>query len=47
MQRKDAGTIKKKAIEQGMKTFRDHGIEKVLAGLTTIEEVLSNSQTDL
>jgi general secretion pathway protein E len=47
MQRKDSGTIKKKAIEQGMRTFRDHGVEKVLAGITTIEEVLSNTQTDL
>ncbi len=47
MQRKDSGTIKKKAIEQGMRTFRDHGVEKVLNGITTIEEVLSNTQTDL
>ncbi len=47
MQRKDSGMIKKKAIEQGMRTFRDHGIEKVLNGITTIEEVLSNTQTDL
>jgi len=47
MQRKDSNTIKKKAVEQGMRTFRDHGVEKVLAGITTIEEVLSNSQTDL
>ncbi|MCB9073498.1 MAG: type II secretion system ATPase GspE [Bdellovibrionaceae bacterium] len=47
MQRKDSGTIKKMAIDQGMKTFRDHGIEKVLNGITTIEEVLSNTQTDL
>ena len=47
MQRKDSGAIKKMAVEQGMKTFRDHGIEKVLNGITTIEEVLSNTQTDL
>ncbi len=47
MQRKDSGTIKKKAVEQGMRTFRDHGVEKVLSGITTIEEVLSNTQTDL
>ncbi len=47
MQRKDSGAIKKLAIEQGMKTFRDHGIEKVLNGITTVEEVLSNTQTDL
>lgn len=47
MQRKDAGTIKKKAIEQGMLTFRDNGIEKVMRGITTIEEVMANSQVDL
>jgi general secretion pathway protein E len=47
MQRKDSGMIKKKAIEQGMKTFRDHGIQKVIQGITTIEELLSNTQEDL
>lgn len=47
MQRRDSGTIKKKAIEQGMKTFRDDGVMKVLNGVTTIEELLSNTQEDL
>lgn len=47
MQRKDGGTIKKQAVAQGMRTFRDHGIEKVLKGITTIEEVLSNTQIDI
>ena len=47
MQRKDSGAIKKMAMDQGMKTFRDDGIQKVLQGITTIEELLSNSQTDL
>ena len=47
MQRKDSGTIKKKAVEQGMKTFRDHGISKVLQGVTTVEELFSNTQEDL
>lgn len=47
MQRKDSGTIKKMAVEQGMKTFRDHGVQKVLQGITTIEELLSNTQEDL
>lgn len=47
MQRKDGGAIKKKAIELGMVTFRDHGIEKVLKGVTTVEEVLSSTQVDL
>jgi general secretion pathway protein E len=47
MQRKDSNTIKKMAIDQGMKTFRDNGVDKVLQGITTIEEVMSNTQTDL
>lgn len=47
MQRKDGGAIKKRALELGMKTFRDHGVEKVLKGITTIEEVLANTQIDL
>jgi general secretion pathway protein E len=47
MQRKDGGTIKKQAVNAGMRTFRDHGIEKVLKGITTIEEVLSNTQVDI
>ncbi len=47
MQRKDGSTIKREALRNGMITFRDHGIQKVLNGLTTIEEVLANTQMDL
>lgn len=47
MQRKDGNTIKKQAVANGMKTFRDHGIQKVLAGVTTIEELVSNTQMDI
>ena len=36
----DANVIKAEAIDRGMKTLRDDGIDKVLAGVTTIEEVL-------
>lgn len=46
MQRKDGATIKKKALEKGMITFRDHGIQKVLQGVTTVEEVLTSTQMD-
>ncbi len=46
MQRKDSGTLKKQAITDGMITFREHGIEKVLDGITSIEEVLTNTQVD-
>lgn len=47
MQRKDGNTIKRQAVANGMKTFRDHGIQKVLAGITTIEELLTNTQLDV
>ena len=47
MQRKDGNSIRKLSIANGMKTFRDHGIQKVLSGITTIEEVLSNTQLDI
>ena len=39
--------IKKTAIEEGLVTFRQHGLEKVAEGATTIEEVLSNTQLDI
>ena len=47
MQRKDGNSIRKVAIQNGMKTFRDHGVQKVLSGITTIEELLSNTQLDM
>lgn len=46
MQRKDGMTIKREAIKNGMITFREHGIQKVLSGVTTIEEVLTSTQMD-
>lgn len=47
LRKADGNTIKKAAVAGGMKTFRDHGIEKVLAGITTLEELLSNTQLDI
>ncbi|KHD87744.1 MAG: pili biogenesis protein PilB [Bdellovibrio sp. ArHS] len=47
MQRKDGNSIKKQSVANGMKTFRDHGVQKVLAGITTIEELASNTQLDI
>lgn len=46
MQRKDGNTIRKLAVQKGMKTFRDHGIQKILNGITSIEELVSNTQLD-
>ncbi len=42
----DANKIKKKSIELGMKTLRDSAIQKVLLGLTSLDEALSSTQTD-
>ncbi|HMN67697.1 MAG TPA: type II secretion system ATPase GspE [Bdellovibrionales bacterium] len=47
MKRADGQQIKREAIKNGMITFRDHGIQKVLTGVTTIEEVLTSTQMDM
>src|SRR5262249_5696947 len=36
----DSNTIKQAAVSRGMRTLRDDGAAKVLAGVTTIEEVM-------
>jgi general secretion pathway protein E len=36
----DSETLQRVAVESGMQTMRTHGLKKVAAGLTTIEEVL-------
>jgi len=41
-----ADEIKNTALHEGMKTLRDDGWEKVLQGLTTIEEVLRVTEED-
>lgn len=38
--RKSADEVKRRAVELGMKTLRQDGLEKAKAGLTTLEEVL-------
>lgn len=43
----DSNTLKKKAIEKGMKTIRDDGIVKILQGITTIEEILRATQVEI
>jgi len=44
LQTSDANAIRRKAIEDGMITLQQAGAEKVLQGLTTIEEVYRVSQ---
>jgi len=45
--RETAGTIKKVALEAGMQTLRMDGARKVLAGVTTVSEVLRVTQADV
>lgn len=42
----DSSTIKKRAIENGMTTLRMDGAEKVLRGLTSIDEVMRVTEED-
>ena len=45
--RESAGTIKRLALNAGLKTLRMDGARKVLAGTTTISEVLRVTQADV
>jgi general secretion pathway protein E len=45
--RQTAGVIKQKAIEKGLQTLRMDGARKVIAGATTIAEVLRVTQADV
>jgi len=47
MKNADASTIRRAATARGMNTLREDGADKVLDGLTTIEEVLRVTQEDL
>jgi len=40
MARTPADIIQARAVEQGMRTLRDDGLDKVLAGLTSFEEII-------
>ncbi|MBN2588654.1 MAG: type II secretion system ATPase GspE [Sedimentisphaerales bacterium] len=45
--RESAGTIKRHALNAGLKTLRIDGARKALAGITTIAEVLRVTQADI
>ena len=45
--RESAGVIKRAALEAGLQTLRMDGVRKVLAGITTIAEVLRVTQADV
>jgi general secretion pathway protein E len=42
----DSGTLKRKAVEKGMRTLREDGVAKVMLGITTIEELMRATQAD-
>ncbi|MCB9557514.1 MAG: type II secretion system ATPase GspE [Deltaproteobacteria bacterium] len=42
----DTTTIKRLAVEQGMRTLRADGVQKIVSGMTTIEEVMRVTQED-
>jgi general secretion pathway protein E len=47
MKSADAATIRRAATARGMTTLREDGADKVVEGLTTIEEILRVTQEDL
>ena len=46
MKRVDSSTIREQALKEGFTTFREDGIQKVLQGITSIEEVVTSTQID-
>jgi len=42
----DSMAIKRAAVNQGMRTLRDDGARKVVAGMTSIAEVMRVTQED-
>lgn len=46
MGKASSSDIKKESLKAGMKTLREDGLRKVLAGLTTVEEVLRATQVE-
>ncbi|MBN20629.1 MAG: type II secretion system protein GspE [Bdellovibrionaceae bacterium] len=43
----DAGTIKRAAQKKGMKTLREDGVNKVLKGMTTVEELMRATHAEV
>ncbi len=39
LKKADANTVKKMAMKNGMKTLRQDALEKILKGITSVEEV--------
>jgi general secretion pathway protein E len=47
MKSADAATIRRAVTAKGMNTLREDGADKVVEGITTIEEILRVTQEDL
>ena len=47
MKQAGANVIEQMAVRKGMKTLRDDGVRKILAGDTTVEEALRVTQDDV
>jgi general secretion pathway protein E len=47
MKASDSSTIRRAAQAKGMNSLREDGAEKLLAGVTTAEEILRVTQEDL
>jgi general secretion pathway protein E len=47
MKNSDSATVRREATAKGMNTLREDGADKVLAGITTIEEILRVTQDDI
>ena len=45
-ERRDAQAIRSAAIRSGFKTLQRNAVEKIITGVTTIEEVLRVTQKD-
>jgi type II secretory ATPase GspE/PulE/Tfp pilus assembly ATPase PilB-like protein len=46
LNRKDANTIRKVAVREGMKSLRDSALEKLLQGTTSLEEVVRTTELE-
>ena len=44
MKKADSSTLARKALEEGMKGLHEDGVGKVLAGITTLEEIVRVTQ---
>ena len=44
VERASIGQLRAQAVAEGMRTLRQDGVEKVIAGVTTVEEMMRETQ---